>query len=197
MYVDSPDSPPDAAGSDLPQEITVDLEELGLDYVENICLATQTAWAFDLPNDVKVATLVCEYAEGGPPTTLDLIMGVNTAEWSWENPTTAAAFGAQPPHSMPPVITSTPTTIGSDQVYNGHTYAASVSVDPTRTLSNLRLELVDVNQLLGYRSPISSEPTWLAQACMAVTLEGRAAGFEGSNFEKESPIEKCQPMEET
>jgi len=122
---------------------------------------------------------------------------VNTAEWAWENPTQAAAFGAQPPHSMPPIITSTPTTCDSDQEYIAHTYAASVSLDPTRTLSNLRLELVDVNQLLAYRSPSYGVPTLIAQACMAVTLEGRAAGFEGSNFEKESPIEKCRPMEET
>jgi hypothetical protein len=168
MYVDSPDSPLDAAGSDLPQGITVDLEELGLAYVENIYIATQNAWYFDMPNDIKVATLVCEYAEGGPPTTLDLIMGVNTAEWAWENPTQAAAFGAQPPHSMPPVITSTPTTGDSDQEYIAHTYAASVSLDPTRTLSNLRLELVDANQLLAYRSPLNGVP-----------------------------IEKCRPMEET
>jgi hypothetical protein len=175
MYVDSPDPPPDAAGSDLPQGITVDLEELGLDYVETVYLATQNAWSFDMPNDVKVATLVCEYEEGGPPTTLDLIMGVNTAEWAWENPTQAAAFGAQPPHSMPPVITSTPTTCDSDQEYIAHTYAASVSLDPTRTLSNLRLELEDANQLLAYRSPLNGVPTWIAQACMAVTLEGRSA----------------------
>jgi len=180
MYVDSPDSPLDASGSELPQEVTVDLEELGLDYVETVYLATQNAWSFDLPNDIKVATLVCEYAEGRPPTTLDLIMGVNTAEWSWENPTMAAAFGAQPPHSMPTIITSAPTTIGSDQEYNAHSYAASVSLDPTRTLSNLRLELVDANQLLGYRSPRTPVPTWLSQACMAVTLEGRAAGDETS-----------------
>jgi antitoxin component YwqK of YwqJK toxin-antitoxin module len=102
-------------------------------------------------------------------------MGVNTAEWAWENPTQAAAFGAQPPHSMPPVITSTPTTGDSDQEYIAHTYAASVNLDPTRTLSNLRLELVDVNQLLAYRSPSYGVPTWIAQACMAVTLEGRSA----------------------
>ena len=175
VYVDSPDSPLDAAGSELPQEVTVNLEELGLDYVETIYLATQNAWSFDMQNDVKVATLVCEYAEGGPPTTLDLIMGVNTAEWAWENPTQAAAFGAQPPHSMPPVITSTPTTGDSDQEYIAHTYAASVSLDPTRTLSNLRLELVDVNQLLAYRSPSYGVPALIAQACMAVTLEGRSA----------------------
>jgi hypothetical protein len=174
MSVNSSDSPPDAAGFELPQEITVDLEELGMDYVETVYLATQTAWSFDLPNDVKVATLVCEYAEGGPPTTLDLIMGVNTAEWAYENPHHTAA-GGPPPHSMPPVITSTPTTIDSDEEYNGHTYAASVSLDPTRTLSSLRLELVDANQLLGYRSPLNPVPTWLGQACMAVTLEGRAA----------------------
>jgi hypothetical protein len=174
MSVNSSDSPLDAAGFELPQEITVDLEELGLDYVETVYLATHTAWSFDLPNDVKVATLVCVYEEGGPPTTLDLIMGVNTAEWAYENPHHTAA-GGPPPHSMPPVITSTPTTIDSDQEYKAHTYAASVSLDPTRTLSKMRLELEDANQLLGYRSPLNPVPTWLGQACMAITLEGRAA----------------------
>ena len=171
LYAQSPDSPTGIAGTNLPQAVNVDLAQLGLEHVNTVYMETQNAWAFDLPNGVKVATLVFDYADGGMPTTLDLIMGSNTAEWAHDNPDMAIAYGSSP-HSMPPIIFSAPTTEASNQEYQAHDYAASVSLDPTRTLSKISLELTDASQLVGYRNPRGAHPTWLSQAIISITLEG-------------------------
>lgn len=169
LYDYSPDSPPPPG----PSSLTVDLAALGLQTVETVYVATQTAWSFDLGNGVRVATFICEYTDGGSPTTLDLVMGQNTAEWAWENPSHAAVFGGPPPHSMPTIVFTNATDIDSDLgTYDGHTYAAQLTLDSSRTLASMSLELVDADTLVSRRAPENSEPTWLGQAHIAVTLEG-------------------------
>jgi hypothetical protein len=163
LYADSPDCPLAAEGTDLPHEIDIDLQSLGLKNVEMVYMATQSAWSPDLPDGVKVGEVIFDYEEGGPSSSLDLIMGENIAEWSWERPE------LNPSHSMPQIIWSSPTTLGSSQEYMGHTYAASIRLDTTRTLSRIRLNVVDANSLMTYRNPPS---TWIGVAVMALTLEG-------------------------
>ena len=108
------------------------------------------------------------------PTTLDLIMGSNTAEWAHDNPDMALVLGPSS-HSMPPILFNAPTTQDSSREYQAHDYAASVSLDPTRTLSRISLDLTDASQLIGYRNPRNSEPNWLSQAIISITLEGPEA----------------------
>lgn len=169
LSVNSPDAPP----APYIPSVSVNLAQLGLRYVETVYLATHSSFAFDLPDDVKVATFVCEYAEGGPPTKLHLIMGVNTAEWAVMNPCIREVYG-EPRHSLGTILDIGSTSVNCDREYDAYTYLTSVHLDPSRTLSSMRLELVDANLLAGYRIPQNSEPTWLGQANMAITLAGPA-----------------------
>ncbi|UCG15422.1 MAG: choice-of-anchor C family protein [Phycisphaerales bacterium] len=154
--------------------IDLDLAALGLEYVETIYLAPQSSWSYDLPDGVTVATVTCDYAEGGSPTTLDLVMGTNIAEWAWENPCLAEAYGAMPPHAMPTPLFTSPTMQDCDREYDGHSYGATIRPDTSRTLSMISLELVDPGPLVASRFPDNYEPTWLGAAIMAITLEGPA-----------------------
>ncbi len=177
--------------------IEVDLAELGLQYVETVYLAPQSAWSFDLPNGVQVATVTCDYEEGGPSTTLDLVMGSNIAEWAWENPCVADHFGTTPPHSMPTPLFTNPTTQNCDREYDGHTYGVSIRPDMSRTLAFIALELVDPNTLLSSRLPENSEPTWLGAAIMAITLEGPAGTPTIGPHQDECTFDSdCDPGEE-
>ena len=168
------DNSDDAPFSDGLLRIDLDLAELGLEYVETIYLAPQSSWSYDLPDGVTVATVTCDYAEGGSPTTLDLVMGTNIAEWAWENPCLAEAYGAMPPHAMPTPLFTSPTTQDCDREYDGHSYGATIRPDTSRTLSMISLELVDPGPLVASRFPDNYEPTWLGAAIMAITLEGPA-----------------------
>ena len=173
MGVASPETPP-AMNTPPPSSVTVDLADLGLQYVETIYLATQSAHAWDIPNGVKVATFICEYAEGGTPTTLDMVMGQNTAEWSYENPTQFESMGGPVSHAQPPIVTSILTTVDSDEPYYGHSFAASVRLDTGRTLVSMRLELEDAQEVAYTRTPENSDFLLLVQAHMGITLEGPA-----------------------
>ena len=170
MCAKSPEVPASFSGSSLPQEISLDLQKLGLNRVNAIYLGTENAYSPDFPSGVKVASVICEYREGGPDTKIDLVIGENTAEWAYDRPELRAI--GQPLHTKAPVIYSWKTRVDSSQEYEGHTYDAHSPLDPTRTLSKIRLELVDADQLIKYRSSNNRNPSWLAQDISAITLVG-------------------------
>ncbi|HUU83233.1 MAG TPA: hypothetical protein VM243_06985 [Phycisphaerae bacterium] len=157
-----------------PDVVTVDLAELGLEYVETIYLATHSSHSWDIPNGVKVATFTCNYVEGGSPTTLDMVMGSNTAEWAFENPQQFEFMGGPVSHNQPTILTSAPTTVDSTEEYDGHDFAASLSLDTSRTLASLTLELEDPVAVAATRTPPNAAFFLLGQAHMGITLEGPA-----------------------
>ncbi|MFH0982339.1 MAG: laminin B domain-containing protein [Planctomycetota bacterium] len=172
LEVSSPQTP--LAANPSPSSLSVDLAELGLEYVDTVYLATQSAHAWDIPNGVKVATFYCEYADGGPPTTLDMIMGQNTAEWGYENPSQLESMGGPVSHSQPPIVKSVLTSVDSDTPYWGHMFAASVRLTSSRTLVGMRIELEDAQTVANTRTPPNPDFLLLTQAYMAITLEGPA-----------------------
>lgn len=162
---------PDAPAADRPGSVSVDLRELGLQYVERVYLAQACAWAPDLVNGEQIATLTAQYEEGGTPTVLDFIMGANTAEWSYERPEHETDIGGVP-HNLVSILYSSPTTIDSAFEYDGHMFWTIMDLDTSRTLASLTLTIVDPAALS--RHPANPVPTWAGMSIVGVTLVGPA-----------------------
>lgn len=191
------DNSPAVGPAPYPETVTVDLGELGLASVQTIYLATHSAHSWDIPNGVKVATFTCEYAEGGTPTTLDMVMGQNTAEWAFENPCQLEFMGGPVSHSQPTILFNNPTSIDCDREYVGHTFAASMQLDSTRTLQQMTLELEDAQDVAYTRTPPNADFLLLTQAHMAITLEGPAGTPAVGPSQDECTYDSdCDPGEE-
>jgi len=124
-----------------PSQVSLDLNDLGLQTVQTLYMATLTAWVPDLPDGLAVATLTCSYAEGSA-TTLDLVLGENTSEWSYDRPEHVTDYdGVQ--HARAPELYSFPTRIDSASEYTGYVYSVSLSLDSTKTLACLSLTMAE------------------------------------------------------
>lgn len=152
-----------------PNTMSVDLSELGLESVSRIYMATHSSFVADLPNGVDMGTLTVSYAEGGSPTTLDFVLGSNTAEWSYDRPENAPV-----PHSLATTLYTFPTEIDSAFAYDGREYAVSLSVDSSRTISCITLFLPSPATYAALRDPGVSFATFASQYVAAMTLEGPA-----------------------
>ena len=150
--------------------VDVDLDNLGLQSVERIEFASHAAWAPNLPNGLVIATLTCDYAEGGTSTIVDFALGSNTAEWSHERIEHVELGGCA--HSQVPILYSYSTTQESRAAYNAHIYSASVDLDGSRTLTRLTLELNSTDVFVANRTWDVPEPTWAGQGLSAATLIG-------------------------
>jgi len=181
LDVNSSDVSPASLASNVTQtlgRVNVDLAELGLEYVEEIRFATHGAWVADLPAGVTIATLTAEYAEDDAPTMLDMTLGDTTAEWSHER-AEHDPFRSQM-HNQIPTLYSFVTGIDSASEYIGRVYAGDLALDTSRTLTTLRLELVDPNSYISERlTPLTDTSDWAGQALTAVTLIGPATGGGG------------------
>lgn len=152
-----------------PTTMSVDLTELGLDSVSMIYMAVHSSFVPDLPNGVDMGTLTVSYAEGGAPTTLDFILGSNTAEWSYDRPEHGSV-----PHSLATTLYTFPTEIDSDFEYDGREYAVSLSVDSSRTISCVTLMLPSSATYSALRDPGDPGATFASQYVAAMTFEGPA-----------------------
>jgi len=152
-----------------PNTMSVDLSELGLDSVSTIHMAVHSSFVADLPNGVDMGTLTVSYAEGGAPTTLDFVLGSNTAEWSFDRPENAPV-----PHSLVTTLYTFPTEIDSAFEYDGREYAVSLSVDSSRTISCITLFLPSPATYSALRDPGASFATFASQYVAAMTFEGPA-----------------------
>ena len=152
--------------------VNVDLAESGLQYVERVYFSSQGAWVPDLPNGITVATLTCDYLEGGSPTVVDFTLGSTTAEWSYDRPDHDIELGGVS-HSIIPILFSVETVSRLGYTYDGHAYAVDAAMDPARTLSSLTLELGDVATFAANRTSTSAgPPEWAGQTLAAITLVG-------------------------
>ena len=154
--------------------VDVDLAELGLQYVERIYYAPHAAWVPELPDGLTIATLTCDYAEGGAPTVLDLTLGSTTAEWSHSRPDHDIQIPGGVGHAIIPILYSFETVSIMGYEYLGHIYSGNLALDTTRTLSSFTLELVDPNTYLDLRTNAPGPPTWSGQGVLAITLVGPA-----------------------
>jgi len=155
-----------------PDQISINLDELGLENVQRLHLGTATAWVPDVPDGVTVATLTAEYAEGGSPTTLDLVIGQNTSEWSYDRAEHVTVLGGVQ-HARATPLYDFQTTIDSASEYTGYVYSITLPLDSTRTLACLTLAMSDVAGYVDLR-PEGTSQTWAGQVMTAVTLEGPA-----------------------
>jgi len=159
-------------------QIDINLAELGLEYVERIYFATHGAWVADLPGGITIANLACDYAEGGSATTLDLTLGVTTAEWSHER-REHDVFRSEM-HGQVMTLYSFPTSIDSAFEYTGRVYSVDLDLDTSRTLSSLTLELVEPTTYIGSRlAPDLHNGEWAGHAFSAITLVGPAGSPDG------------------
>ena len=148
LDVRTPSVPASATPTD-PNQISINLNNLGLQTVQRIYMGTHSAWVPDLPNGMKLATLTCSYAEGGTPTTLDLVMGQNTAEWSYDRAEHATLPGGGCGHARPDDLYNFQTTIDSASEYTGYVYAVDLALDSTRTLACMSLDIISEAELTG------------------------------------------------
>jgi hypothetical protein len=149
--------------------ISFDLAELGLESVQTLHIATHSAFVPDIPNGVTVATLTVAYAEGGTPTTLALVLGSNTSEWSFERPEHGTV-----PHDLVTTLYDFQTTIDSASEYTGRVFSVTLPVDATRTIACLSLTMSPSSTFAALRPPDSPTGGWAGQAISAITLEGTA-----------------------
>jgi uncharacterized protein YfaP (DUF2135 family) len=159
-------------------QVDINLNELGLQYVEQLYFSTHAAWVPDLPNGIRIATLTCDYLDGGPPTVLDFTLGSTTAEWSYDRPDHDIQFGGVT-HDIIPILYSFPTTSIMGYDYEGHVFSENLSLDASRTLSLLTLELGSEAEFAASRLAEAAPPTWAGQGIVAMTLVGPASGAPG------------------
>ena len=152
-----------------PTAMSVDLSALGLASVSTIFMAVHSSFVPDLSNGVDMGTLTVTYAEGGAPTTLDFVLGGNTAEWSYDRPENAPVS-----HSLATTLYTFPTMIDSAFEYEGREYAVSLAVDSTRTIACVTLLLPPATTYAGLRDPGDPGATFASQYVAAMTLEGPA-----------------------
>ncbi len=165
----TPDVPPAAS----PSTISIDLPSLGLETVDKLLMAVHSSFVPDLPNGVTLATLTCEYEEGGPPTTQVYTLGSTTAEWSYTRAEHDAFIPGGVPHDFITILYTFLTTIDSASEYEGWVYSAELDLDSSRTLSSMTLTAASPASFP--ERPLVPNPTWAATALSAITLEGPAS----------------------
>jgi len=155
-----------------PDSISVSPASVGLATVTQLYLALHSAFVPDVADGTTIATLTATYA-GGSTTTLDLVLGGNTAEWSYERAEHVAAFGGVQ-HASAPVLYSFTSSVDSTSEYTGYIYGTSLDLISTRTLSRLTLSMASPATYASARAANAPAPTWAAQAIIGITLVGPA-----------------------
>ncbi len=173
---------PDAPTSADPSTVAIDLASLGLASVETMYMAVHSAWVPDLGNGVTLATLSCDYAEGGAPTTMAFTLGSTTAEWSYLRPEHVSLLGGVA-HDSVTVLYDFSTTIGSASEYLGWVYDQSLSMDSSRTLTSCTLTAASPGTFPS--RPLAAEPTWAGTAIVGLTLVGPAGAPSGGGGDDE------------
>jgi hypothetical protein len=93
-------------------------------------------WSIAVPDNVRVGHINVWY-EDGSFETMDLIMGVNIAEWAYDRTETQS----QLKHSKVAAAYSWSSTASSAYEYQGHYFYAKVDTDPNKPLDRLELVL--------------------------------------------------------
>lgn len=112
---------------------SIDLEGLKANAVHVLEFA---GWSTGVPDNTKVGHINVWY-EDGTYETVDLIMGVNIAEWAYDR----AEIQSELRHSKVAPAYSWPSTASSAYEYQGHYFYAKVDTDSSKPLDRLELVL--------------------------------------------------------
>ncbi len=167
------DAAPLPAGDD---SLVVNLETLGLQAVQEIHFATYSAWVPDLPDDTVVAELTLSFFGGQSAQVVPLILGGNTAEWSYERSEHDTLLGGVR-HTRPSALYSFDSAVDSEGVYTAHVYGVSVELESPGHLTRIDLAMAE-DGVLGARPDAINSPDWAAQSIPALTLVGPAGSPE-------------------
>ncbi len=142
------------------------------DYTANrIHIIEHAGWATNVPNGVVVGNINVFY-EDGTSDSIDLVVGVNIAEWAYDRPENQCCLA----HAKVPPAYSFWTSLDSDYYYWGHLFYVSIDTED-KPLDYLELVL-DPTSYTGQPScPESCEfgtpADWFGIGISAITIEVR------------------------
>ena len=119
-----------------------------------------------------MGTLTLGFAGSTADLEVPLVLGDNTAEWSYDRPEHEADFGGVQ-HDQAPVLYRFTSSLESQSSYEGAAYRLRVALDEPAVLTSIGLTMASVESL-GTRPDADEHATWAAQYCWAVTLVGPA-----------------------
>ena len=129
-------------------------------------------WSEHTPDNFLVGHIIVFYKDG-TSTPLDLISGVNIAEWAYDKKEIQSCLR----HSKIPPAYSWPTSLGSSEKFIGHLFYTKVDTDPTKPLDRLEVRIVPN---AAPSQPGCSPEGWYSIVIDAITLEGYpTAGLAG------------------
>lgn len=152
-----------------PSFLTINLEDLGIQTVETIHLATFSGWVPDLPNGTVMAELVLTFSDTLDDQRIPLTLGSNTAEWSHDRVEHTSNLGGVA-HSKAPVLYTFESAVDSERMYTASVYGLSANIDSARTLTRISLVMSE-EEALGTRR---NGETRAWQSIPAITLVGPA-----------------------
>ena len=103
-------------------------------------------WALGLVDDTVIGHVQACYRDGTCDAPVDLIIGVNTAEWSYDRPENQDYLM----HTKVPPAWSYWTDTDSDYGYWGHDFYLGIDTDASKILDHITLILADEMQELEY-----------------------------------------------
>lgn len=132
---------------------------------DEIHMIVAAAYAENVPNGVTVGQINAYYVDGSKDT-LNLISGINIAEWAYDRP-------GNPEHLQHTKIEpaySFYTNIDSPYYYYGHYFYVNLNVDGSKSLDRLGLVL-EQNSYTGQNNYGGSPADWYKISIQAITLE--------------------------
>jgi len=126
--------------------------------VDKIHFIIQGAYALHVPNNVIVGNINAYYSDGSSQESLNLISGVNIAEWAYDRAENQELLK----HSKIQSAYSFKTYVDSSYSYFGHFFYVSLDVDDSKSLSKLELILYE---------DAHPDPDWYKIDIHAITLE--------------------------
>jgi hypothetical protein len=130
---------------------------------------TYVSWGLDLPHGTQVGTLVFDFAYA-PALELPLVVGHNTAEWSYDRPEAAPCLL---PNSKirDREAFNWPTNQDSDSTYTAHNYYCAVDLPGNDILISIELRANPSATEVANGAPCST-PNKYNVGLSGVTLEG-------------------------
>ena len=131
---------------------------------EKIHIIETASWATNVPDGVVVGHIKVHYIDGSSDT-LDLVMGVNIAEWAYDRLENQTYLN----HTKVPPAYSYWTNIDSDYYYWGHCFYVQITTQQ-KTLDNLEL-ILDPTSYTGQPDTGYAPADWFGITISAITLE--------------------------
>ncbi len=139
---------------------------------EKIHIIEAAAWATNVPDGVVVGHINVHYADGSSET-LDLVVGVNIAEWAYDRTENQPYLN----HTKVPPAYSYWTDIDSAYFYWGHNFYVQITTQE-KPLDNLEL-ILDPTSYTGQPDTGMGLADWFGISINAITLQVSGESPEG------------------